>query len=224
MNFGVGQTDARRFIEVIGYAEVEIIPNEIIFTVELADKKMGKEFIQLSSIERNLFEIINELNIDSSRISIVDTHNRRFNYKRKKDEIVRSKEYEIHFSTIGEVDEFAERLEAVEIERGGITRIGHSDFLLIEEGLKVEAIRNAKDRALKLAEAIGEKMGGLIEASELYESGFREYMLNVYSNFNTYASIASRGELSPSYGTKPDVDFRKVKLSTTIRTKFEIVK
>ena len=103
-NIGNSQNSEPGSIQVTGYAELEIVPDEIYYTVEIADKKEGKEFIQLDIIENKFLKILDEMQIDSSQVSVLDTYNRNFQYKRKKEEIIRSKKFEVRFKSIKEVD------------------------------------------------------------------------------------------------------------------------
>jgi len=120
-------------IEVVGYAEISIVPNQIYYKVVLGDKRLGKEFYQLKNIDLQFWSVIKKHKIDESKVKVKDTSSRNIQYRRKKDEVLKTKTYEILFDDINLLDQFSEDLSKVEIISSKITSINHSQILTIEE-------------------------------------------------------------------------------------------
>ena len=207
-------------IEVIGYSEREIIPDEIWYEIEISDQKQGKEFIQLDKLEKDLWQIIEELGIDKSRIELDHTSSRKLEYRRNRNEIVRSKTYWVKFTDISELDKFAVRLEEVRINRSGIVKVNYSKLLELEDELKIEAIINAKNKAIKILEAIDEEIGKIKHITEMYGNDYMNYMLGQYLDYENIVMQSQSGMLYS--GSKQELKYKKIKFRTTIKAVFEI--
>ena len=214
-----GQEGEAREIEVIGYSEREIVPDELYYEVEISDYKEGREYIQLEELDRQFWKIIEELEISNERIEIDDTNSRKLEYRRRKSEVIRSKTYRIKFSEINDLDKFAIEVEKIKIERSGIADINYSRLEELEEELKIEATINAKSRAEKILSSIGEELGRVKQITELYQSGYQEYLLEQYLTIPRLVMNIERGMLGINSGT---VKFKKIKFRTTIKVIFEI--
>ena len=208
-----------REIEVIGYSQREIVPDELYYEVEISDYKEGREYIQLEELDRQFWKIVSELEISDERIEIDDTNSRKLEYRRKKSEVIRSKTYRIKFSEINDLDKFAIEVEKIKLERSGIADINYSRLEELEEELKIEATINAKSRAEKILSSIGEELGRVKQITELYQNGYQEYLLEQYLTIPRLVMNIERGMLGSDRG---NVKFKKIKLRTTIKVKFEI--
>ncbi|MCB0628518.1 MAG: SIMPL domain-containing protein [Saprospiraceae bacterium] len=207
-------------IEVVGYAEKEVTPDEIYYSVELADKREGKDVISLDLVDSQFNALLTQAGIAEDAVKVTDTDARQFQYRRKKDEVIRSRTYEIKFSNINDLDQFAERLSAIEIKRAGIVRVDHSELLQIEADLKIAAIKNAKERAGLLLKAIDEELGPVVEVSEIGDGSFRNYMEQAYYRLTR---TLSRGDFARrAVAPEETIEFKPVLFTTTIRAKFAI--
>ena len=214
-----GQEGEVREIEVIGYSQREIVPDELYYEVEISDYKEGREYIQLEELDRQFWKIVSELEISDERIEIDDTNSRKLEYRRKKSEVIRSKTYRIKFSEINDLDKFAIEVEKIKIERSGIADINYSRLEELEEELKIEATINAKSRAEKILSSIGEELGRVKQITELYQNGYQEYLLEQYLTIPRLVMNVERGMLGSDSG---NVKFKKIKFRTTIKIIFEI--
>ncbi|MBS9770590.1 MAG: SIMPL domain-containing protein [Trichodesmium erythraeum GBRTRLIN201] len=214
-----GQEGEVREIEVIGYSQREIVPDELYYEVEISDYKEGREYIQLEELDRQFWKIVQELEISDERIEIDDTNSRKLEYRRRKSEVIRSKTYRVKFSEINDLDKFAIEVEKIKIERSGIADINYSRLEELEEELKIEATINAKSRAEKILSSIGEELGRAKQITELYQSGYQEYLLEQYLTIPRLVMNMERGMLGPNSG---NVKFKKIKFRTTIKVIFEI--
>ena len=214
-----GQEGEVREIEVIGYSQREIVPDELYYEVEISDYKEGREYIQLEELDRQFWKILEELEISDEQIEIDDTNSRKLEYRRRKSEVIRSKTYRVKFSEINDLDKFAIEVEKIKIERSGIVDINYSRLEELEEELKIEATINAKSRAEKILSSIGEELGKVIQITELFQNGYQEYLLEQYFTILRLVMKAERGMLSSNSG---NTKFKKIKFRTTIKVKFEI--
>lgn len=207
-------------IEVIGYSHIEIIPDEIFYSVEISDYQEGKEIIQIEELDKQFWNLISESKIPIENIEIDNTSSRKLNYKRNKSQIIRSKTYLIKFSDIEKLDKLAEKLENIKISKSGIVGVNISNLAQLEEELKIEAIKNAKEKAEKLLNSLNEELGKVKYITEIYENDYRNYLVSEYYKYLEISQSVQSGFLSESL--EPDVKYKKVKLGTTIKVIFEI--
>ena len=171
-------------------------------------------------MDKQFWNQISASKIPIENIEIDNTSSRKLNYKRNKSEVIRSKTYLIKFSEIEELDKFAEKLENIKISKSGIVGVNISNLAQLEEGLKIGAIKNAKEKAEKLLNSVNEELGKVKHITELYESDYRNYLASEYSKYIEISQRAQSGFLSESL--EPDIKYKKIKLGTTIKVIFEI--
>lgn len=217
-----GQEESSRIrrIEVIGYAESEVVPDEIFYTIELKEYKIGRDIIKIDELEKKFSAILNKYEIEKGQISQGGNTSRKYRIKRKKEEVLKTKYYTIKFSGIEELNNFAKDVEQIPIEQGYISNVDHSMFSELEESVKISAIKNAKSRATKLLGAIDSKIGKVLEVSEVLENDYKNYLIRNYYNAQNYMKKLESGMMSPM--SLDDIEIKKLKLTTTIRVVFEI--
>lgn len=120
---GQAQNAESRFIEVVGYAETEIIPDEIYYTVELKEFTENKNKVPLDTLDARFFEIINAFQITSDDVAIGDTYSRKYFVRRKEQDVFRTKTYIIKFSDIQQLDRFGQSIESIPVEKASITKL-----------------------------------------------------------------------------------------------------
>lgn len=220
---GQAQNAESRFIEVVGYAEMEIIPDEIYYTVELKEFTENKNKVQLDTLDARFFEIINAFQIISDNVVIGDTYSRKYSVRRKEQDVFRTKTYIIKFNEIQQLDRFGQSIESIPVEKASITKLNYSKIIETEEKLKIQALENAKTKAQKLLAAVGEELGEVINVSEFYEDDIRSILNSyiLYSNYDNNMGRVQSGMLNP-YNDNRDIQFKKSKLSVTIKAKFKI--
>ena len=90
-----GQEESSRIrrIEVIGYAESEVVPDEIFYTIELKEYKIGRDIIKIDELEKKFSAILNKYEIEKGQISQGGNTSRKYRIKRKKEEVLKTKYY-----------------------------------------------------------------------------------------------------------------------------------
>jgi hypothetical protein len=217
------QETNQRTIEVVGYAQIDITPDKIYYMVELGDKRLGKKFITMDFVDKQFWKLLEKHNIKRERVKISDTDSRQIRYKKRKDEVRQMKEYEIEFEDINNIDSFAKDLSKTEIIRSGIIRVDHTKLIEIEENLKIEATKNAKEKAKKILLSLNEDLGRVVEITEIGENDYRNYLERKYYNLSQHIRNRQNAYYSESPGSENlGLEFKKARLATTIKVKFEI--
>ena len=214
-----GQVDGKNFIdqnyiEVIGTAEMEVIPDVIYIKIIITEKDIkGKTLVD---VEKSMFDKLMELQFDISKdLAIKDLISNFQNYWLIKSDIILSKEYQLcvhDAKTAGKV--FVE-LQKIGISNASIDRVENTKITDYRREVKIAAIKAAQDKAKALTLAINQDIGRAIYVQELDTKNSKAMLvagMNVYSNTAIYGSRSA----------EPEIEFEKIKLEYSILIRFEL--
>jgi uncharacterized protein len=210
-------------ISVAGSAEMEVIPDQIFVHVTLNEyQKKGEDKKELETIKADFLNACKAANIADSNISIVSYtgYNNYYWLKRKKKsmELNASIVYQVKFSTSNQMDNLIEKLDDEATQSFDIVNTSHSKMTEFRKQLKIGAVKAAKDKAIYLTDAIGEKLGGAITVKEPDETP--DYSLQ---GSNMMANSQARFEYDKSDNNKSvEVAFKKIKLRFTVDVVFAL--
>ena len=217
-----GQTGVKNFIdqnyiEVIGKAELELIPDQIYLKILLNEKEF-KNKQSIVEIEKTMIDKLTEIGIDTeTNLAIKDFASNFQFYWLGKSDIFVTKEYQLlvhDAQTAGKV--FVE-LEKIEISNISIEKLEHSKIREYRKEVKVDAIKAAKDKASELAIAIDQNIGRALFIEEIENNNF--YISNTLSGKT--ASVTIRGSRGNGETfTDFNVEFEKIKIEYSILCRF----
>ncbi len=181
-NLIFGQQDNSRegypkTITVEGSAEMYVIPDEIYVRVQLKEyKRKGEDKVEIEKIKLDFLALCKRIQIPDSSIKIGyfmgSNYNQLSNKKKKNDpDLINSIIYQIKFSNTKKIEELSNLLDDEATAYFSITKTSHSKIVDFRKQLKIDAIKAAKQKAIYLAEAIGEKTGDAISIYEPEEEG-----------------------------------------------------
>lgn len=204
------------YIEVIGTAEMEIVPNEIYIGFTLKDRMDGKAKVAIEEQEREMKMQLKNAGIDLDNLNLSDASAEFISIKRKNKEVLTSKDYLLKVATVKDVAAVFEVLDKVQALNGNITRVAHSKIEKYRKDVKIEAIKQAKEKAGYLLEAIGEKAGKplIVQERESYDD-IRPMMIR-----GKAAGVAAEYEAANE--TEPEISFQKIKLKYAVFVRFAI--
>lgn len=208
-----------RKIEVYGNAERELTPDEIYFTITLKEY-MGdnNKKVDINKLERELYEAVRKMGIrdEDFRVQDVAGYNYDWNWRnRKKDreEFLASKQYQITFKDLNEINRIFSYVDAKGIQSTNIAGYSHSKLETIQRELKIEALKDAKAKAAYLLEGIQERIGEVLEVQEINN----DYQPPIYYRAETMAMAKADSGMA-----QPEIEFQKIKLQAQVRTVFRI--
>jgi uncharacterized protein YggE len=206
--------DLRKKIEVNGNAEIEVTPDEIYIGISLKEYlKDNKKRVNIEDLEKQLQTATLKAGIVSEDFMINNISAYTNYWEKKKDPtFLASKQYTIKVKDLSKLNEIISAIDAKGIALTNIERYGYAKEDALKKELKIKAIKDAKNKALFLTEAIDEKLGGALEISE---TGIENYPEPIYRNVMMMKSDALAAPM-------PDIDFKKIKLSAQVRVVFEI--
>ncbi|MEK7224517.1 MAG: SIMPL domain-containing protein [Bacteroidota bacterium] len=214
-------------ISVSGSAEMEIIPDEIYVNVVLREyQKRGETKKELELIKTDFLNACKAVSLPDSIISIVSYTGYNSYYwlrkKKKNPDMNASITYQVKFSSSKQMDDLVEKLDDEATQSFNIVNTGHSKMTEFRKQLKIQAVKAAKDKAIYLTDAIGEKLGSAITVKEPEEPGIDSYNTNIrLRGVNTLSSQAI-SYYKPEVDKGFEVDFKKIKLRFEVNVIFAL--
>ena len=204
----------QNYIQVIGTAEEEIIPNEIYMQI-IIDEHDNKGKETLESLENKMIKKLKELNIDiDENLSVKDFSSNFQKYFLKQSDIFTSKEYQLILHKAKKVGEVFMALEDLGISNIKIEKIDHSDLKSFQKTARYNAVMDAKQKALEMAIPLGQQIGKAIYIHE-FEIFTRQPLRR-----EEPAAVFKLMETEPS--SLPNIEFEKIKVEAKVEVYFEL--
>lgn len=213
----LGQTaevPRQSFIEVVGTASKQILPDRIFISIILKDKIVGDKPYNITEQEDRLKEVLKTCDIDLSNLALTDATSGIVTGKRR-EAVMISKTYMLQVKNVNEVAKVFKELTAVDIKEYAIQKSENSQIENSRKEVRIAAIKAAKDKAGYLLAAIDEQLDVPIEIKEIEDvSQFaRSAMGNVY---------VTNTQLSDAEHKKSEVDFQKIEVRYSYYIRYAI--
>lgn len=206
----------QNYIEIIGTADREILPNEIYLQIFINEKdNKGKETLEV--LETNMIRKLQEIGLDvEEQLSIKDLGSNFQFYFLLKTDVFSTKEYEVLVYDAQTAGKVIVELESLGISNISIERVDHSKLDSIALEVKQDAIRNAQIKAVALASALDQQIGRAIHINELDEPDIG----NVLRGKVAGVQIRGASSIYGSRSAQPNINFQKVKIESRVHVKF----
>ncbi|WP_316746344.1 SIMPL domain-containing protein [Pedobacter gandavensis] len=213
------QVDLRKKISVSGSAETEVTPDIIYISISLKEylkDNNSKKKVDITTLENQLYTAIQEAGIPKENLTINNLSGYTVAQKKKNPDFLVSKQYRLK---VGDLNKFNEIIGDIDPKGVAYTNIDSYDYSKIEalkKELKIKALQAAKAKATYLVEAIGDKLGSVIDIQELNNESFPQPM------YRNVMMMKSSESADMAGAPAPEIDFKKIKLNYTMNTVFEI--
>ena len=209
-------------INVSGSAEMEIVPDEIYVQVNLREyEKKGSGKTDIETIKKKFLQLCKNAGIPDSLISVASYRGADrlywLNKKKKAPDMMAMISYTIKFNSIQKIDAIVEKLDDEATQGFFIVKTGHSNMDAFRRQLKIQAVKAAKDKAIYLAGAIGEKVGVAVSINEPTEYA----VMPVYRNAAANVKVSDSDQYSENT-EYADIDFQKIKLKFEVQAVFAL--
>jgi len=212
------QADLRRKITVTGTAETEVTPDIIYINISLKEylkDGSSKKKVDITTLETQLFNAVQKAGIAKENLTINNLSSWNYQTEKKKNpDFLASKQYRLKVSDLNKFNLILEGVDAKGITNTYVESYDYSKIESLKKELKVKALLAAKDKATYMVEALGDKLGNVLDIQDVGDNG--GMMVPQYRNY------AMKAEMSMDAGAAPEIDFKKIKLSFTVNTVFEI--
>jgi uncharacterized protein YggE len=173
--------ETERLIEVNGKAEMEIQPDEIVFIIgieeywkeEFEKRKDFEDYktkVPLAEIEDALIKNLRKVGIEKEDIKVKSMGNY-WRYKGK--EFLYSKQFEIKITDLAKINQLTQIQDAKGIKYMNIGELNHSKMDEFKKAVKINALKDAREKAAYLVESIGSQLGEVVTISEMSDSYYR---------------------------------------------------
>lgn len=207
----------KNYIEVTGYAEMHVIPDEIYIGITIRERYEGREKVTIDSIEKVLKMELTKLGIDLKNLSLSDANSDFVKVQLVKKNVLTTKDYELKVSTASEVSKVYEELSEIKVQDLRIEKVNHSKMEEFKKEVKINAIKDGKEKASYLLSAIGSQIGNPIRIAEQITSRASDYYPD------GMGQRAMSGIVSVSQTKLMDeITFNKIKIEYGIIVRFEI--
>lgn len=206
------QADLRRKVSVSGSAETEVTPDIIYIGISLKEYLNGKKKVEITDLEKQLYAAVQKAGIAKENLTISNLSS--WNYateKKKNPDFLASKQYRLKVNDLNKFNAILDGIDAKGIASTNVESYDYSKIETLKKDLKIKALLAAKEKASYLAEALGDKLGSVIEIQD----GGDNIIQPVYRNFMMKAEMADAS-------SAPEIDFKKIKLNFTVNAVFEI--
>lgn len=204
-----------RYIEVTGTSEIEIVPDEIHYLIEIREyfkeefdgKSKPEEYrtkVPLAEIEQGLREALANSGIPQNAIRTQEIGDY---WRQQGQDFLVSKKFDITLTDFNQINEIVKRIDTKGIHTMRIGELENNDMLAYHQKGKIEALKAARRKATYLVEALGKRLGDVIRIVEK-DSG--------------YASPFAQSNVMSSDAASFD-NFRTIKKNYSMLVRFEII-
>ena len=199
------------YIQVNGRAEMEITPDEFYLQI-IINERDSKGKISVESQQREMIAALKKLGVDvDKQLKVANLSSEFF----KKNTSVASAKYQLQLGSSAEVGQVWQALSDLGISNVSILKVSHSEIGRYKEQVRIEAVRNARQNAETLAEAIGQRVG---KCFYIYDSN-SDVLPVMYDNAMLMRSAKAYGTAETAVEEEP-LEFKTIRLEYNVQTKF----
>jgi uncharacterized protein YggE len=206
------------FIDVTGTAEMEVIPDEIYIAITLRERSGNRGTQTVQEQESDLKDALRSLGLDLKRLELSDANADYISIRWLNKKTVSQSRYRFKAEDAYMVGKVFEQLDKLNIQDAYISEVSHSKIKDYEKEVRINAIKDAKDRADYLLTAIDERRG---KAMEVYEN--RSSIQGVRRKNARHQVESSIHQMVDLFsGEDNGLQFQKIKLQASVFVKFGI--
>ena len=199
------------YIQVNGRAEREIAPDEFYLQIVINERD-SKGKVSVESQQRDMIAVLKRLGVNvEKQLKVANLSSEFF----KKNTSVATAKYQLQLGSSAEVGKVWQALDGLGISNVSILKVSHSQLERYKSEVRVEAMRNAKQNAATLAEAIGQTIG---KCFYVYDSN-NDVMPVFYNNMAVMRSAKAFDAAEAATEEEP-LDFKTIKLQYSVQAKF----
>lgn len=198
------------YIQVNGYAEREITPDEFYLSVTINERD-SKGKISVESQQRDMISKLKTLGVDvEKQLKVANLSSEFF----KKNTSVASASYQLKLNSAAQVSKVWQALDGLGISNVSIQKVANSKMEQFKAEVRVEAMKNAKQTAQSLAQAVGQSVG---KCFYVYDSN-SNYTPAFYGEMVVARSMKANDAAGAP--AEDPLDFKTIKLQYNVQTKF----
>lgn len=212
------QTDEKFpcYVEVSGYAERNVTPDTFYLSIVITETD-SKGKISVESQQREMTKALKSLGIDvDKQLTMVDMTGE---YFVKKKNTLLTAEYRLKLSSAAEVRSVYSALSDIGISTVSMRSVSYSKMAEVRNEVRVESIKNARAKAVMLAEGIDQKLGDCIRINDYSRDGSDEA---VSYNMRTMKAMANADVIMEAE-EEEILEFKPIKVTANVNARFVLL-
>jgi uncharacterized protein len=201
-----------RLVNVQAMAELELVPDEVWVQVQLQEyDKKGVGKIKIEKISNDFLSRMKALGLTEKEVSLQSASGQDNNYwqwyrrnKQKTPDMKASTSYLLKLGSVKQMEQVVQSLDDEATQNFYIQKVSHSKIEDYRNELKLQALKNARDKAALMAGAVGAKVGAVYQINEPTDNSYQHPIM--------YERKMSVQAADASAEPAIDVDFKKMKL------------
>lgn len=211
----------QKTISVNGSSEIEVVPDEIYVQVDLREytKKNGDK-IDINTIKNNFLAACKSIGLTDKDVTIQSYQGYDNNYwwwkknKKQNPDMKAGISYWIKVSKVDMLDALVDKMDDEATKNFFIAKASYSKMDEVKKDMKIAAVKAARDKAIYLAESIGEHIGEAVTINEPMEINNPPRPL--------YANVMMEKAADSGGAPAMDVDFKKIKIQYEVNVVFAL--
>lgn len=209
-SFASAQEVKKNGIEVTGVAEMEVEPDEIIFSIGIkADNKND-----LADNEKKLFETLKSAGVKNEDIKFKSMYQNIYSKTAKF-----SKNYQFKIGKKANITKIFEDLNQKWVSSLNIAEVKSTKIADFRKAVKINALKAAKEKADYLLESMGKKTGSALEIVEIED--YTSDMIMPFAYKGRMANVQMEMADAPLDYSFDNIE--NIKLKYSIKTRYEIL-
>lgn len=205
------QPPAPRLINVQAVAELELVPDEVWVQVQLQEyDKKGTGKVAIEKISNEFLARMKSLGLSEKEVSLQSASGYDNNYwqwyrrnKQKTPDMKAAISYLLKLNSVKQMEQVVQQLNDEATQNFYIQKVSHSKIEEYRNQLKLQALKNAREKAALMAGAVGAKVGVVYQINEPTENVYQPQVM-----YNRKMVMDAEMSSEPAI----DVDFKKMKL------------
>lgn len=210
-----------RKMEVIGYASVNIPPNEVYvsFTTKEFTDKNGK-IVTLAEQEKQLKQAVKDIGYDEKNLKVMNLFGfSTYNISGDSEKYEKARYYLLKLRGINCIDKFLAETDMKLLNNFSIESFDHNDIYGEVRKLQISAFERGRDKADALLAIYGEKRGRIIDIQEMQRYITYPKTHGQKGNVHHMVSMVN----GTQYQELPTNDLQDIKIEYQVKLVFEII-
>jgi len=234
------------YLEVYGYAEQSVVPDEITIAIRIKERYKGKEKITIKQQEDSLKYYLTKEGLDLDELTLSNANADYVQVNWTKKAVLTETNYMFKAKDAVEVSKVFQIAEKFLLYDAYIFKVNYSKYDDLRSEVRIKAAKNAKTKADQMLNAIGSQTGkpwivmetnskGATVDRETYQSMAAKDVNSVIStqagvidgfgnDYHYQSPIRDEAPVDPYsiIASRHNLSFSKIKVSTNVYVKFEI--
>jgi uncharacterized protein len=219
--YGQTKTEEQPYIEILGTAEKEVIPDEIYIKIIIQEKYVDKTKVTIEEQEGKLKQAITSIGVDLTNLVLSDVNSDYVTIYRRTKGMLTKKEFTLKVKDAAVLNMVFEELDKLDITDASISKVNHSKMDSLIKEIKIKALKAAKDKAEYLLTSAGKQLGEPLVIREIEIPGTNNYS-GSYKGMRNDGTVYFVDGVRVRGEDNPQLQFQKIKIQTTIYAKFSI--